>query len=236
MNDHWAIVMVSLAIIIAIVFPTVGLWLFSPTRARHVKHVEAMSELVTVQISQLRISHPEIIRLDRLDRHPAYLGYFATVLAFGCTVLFVEIPYKENGAEALGTQQTLGVSLLLAAGMCLSGSTLGLHAFGRCIGRSVCNNAVSSRLGDDIRIPYVLAWWGLLSTIIAEGFYAYTVVAVAGVHRLLTTFGGLGTITFSFMAMAMIPMFILRIRRYVTEREILIDEALAIMAAEDRES
>lgn len=231
-----AIVLVSLAIVVAIVFPAVGLWLFSPARARGVKQVEEISKQVTVQISQLHISHPEIIRLDRLDRHPAYLAYFVNVLAFGCTVLFVEIPYRANGAESLGTQYTLGVSLLLAACMALSGSALGLHAFGRCIGQGICNNIVSSTLGDDIRVPYVLAWWGLLSTIIAEGFYAYTVVASVGLRRLLTTFGGLGTVTFSFMALLMIPMFIIRIRRYVAQREILINEARAIIAAEDLES
>lgn len=233
MNNSWAIILVSLAIFIIIICPAIGLWLFSRSRAANVKQIEAISEQITLQIARLHIPVTQTRRGERLDRHPAYLAYFVNVLAFGCSVLFVEVPYKEEGAETLGTQHTLGISLLLAACMALGGSTLGLHAFGRCIGRSVCDNETTSKLGDDIRIPYVLAWWGLLSTIIAEFFYAYTVVSVAGVHRLLTTFGGLGTITFSIMAIVMIPMFILRIRQYIADRDILIDDALAIIAAED---
>lgn len=220
--------------VLGLVIPAIGLRLFNPHRARNVKLVELSEPSIARRIAMLRIAHPEIIKTDRLDRHPVYIAWCLAILIFGVVVQYFELPYAQNGAARLGTQQTLGVSLLLGGAFLLSGSVMGLR-WGRwsILGRVSCNTT-SSTLGDDVRYPYVFGWWGMVSQAISMGFYQYTVAESVGYYRVLTTYGGIFSILNIPLAIVMIGIFIGRVRSYSNEREALIDEAMAIMAAEDR--
>lgn len=232
---NWALAMVIVALILLVAFPAVGLYLFSPLRARSLKHVEYFREDILLQahVQHLRLAHPEIIKTTRLDRHPAYLWLQVVLLAFGVAVIYVEAPYSTLGAEALGTRAALGGSLILGGAMSLSGTLLGARIGRWCLWPRVCSNVVSGTLGDDIRVPYVLGWWGALSTILSSVFYIYTVVELVGWLKFLITLGGITSFGVIGINAMMIPMFILRLRRYMTERQELIEEAYALMASED---
>lgn len=223
----WAVVLVVVALLFLFVAPVLALLFYSPERALAVRHAEAIDETTVVrQADYLRMRHPEIVKTQRLDRHDSYIWFNLVLLVFGWIVIFVEVPYSNLGSAALGTQQTLGISLLLGSALTLTGSVLGLRAGKLCVARSVCKNPLAVMLGDDIRVPYVLAWGGLFSTIISMAFYSYTVIKSAGAERMVTTLGGLAAIAITGMCLTLIPKFIIRIRRYVTARDVLITEAL----------
>jgi hypothetical protein len=233
--NTWALILVCIATSLLIVFPAVGLYLYSPGRARMVRHAEAFDEQQSVieHIAYIRLRHPEIVKWERLDRHPAYVWMNLGLAAFGAVVTFVEVPYSNVGGDNLGTRATLAGTLLLGSLPALLGALLGKR-FGRLIiGRKVSEHPASAMLGDDIRAPYVLAWVGLASTFISMGFYAYTVKAAAGWERLFTTFGGIICVAIAATCLFLIPEFVKRIRAYFTARDTVLTEAYAIMADED---
>lgn len=231
---NWAVALVVVALLFLFVAPVLALLFYSPERARAVKHAEVFDVTTVIrQADYLRLRHPEIVKTQRLDRHDSYIWFNLALLAFGWVVMFVEVPYSNLGSAALGTQETLGISLLLGSTLTLVGSLLGLRVGRWRIAPSVCNNSVSIILGDDIRVPYVLAWGGLFSTSISMAFYGYTVIASAGVARMGNTLGGIAAIGIGGMCLTLVPKFIARIRKYVSARDVLIAEALAIMAQED---
>lgn len=233
--NAWSVALVSLAIFVFVASPALGLFLFTPRRARSLKHAEAVDEqqAVIAHISYIRLRHPEIVRAERLDRHASYVWLNLSLLAFGCVVAFVAVPYSNLGSESLGTRTTLAVCLMLGSSSSLIGSLFGKRIWGHCIVRSVCHNDTSPMLGDDIRVPYVLAWVGLASTAISMGFYGYTVIASAGTPRLLTTLGGAVSFGVVGMCLTLIPAFIGRIRSYITARDVVLIEAAAIIAEQD---
>lgn len=233
--NAWALAMIIIVVTFGIVIPTVGLWLFNPHRARSLKIMETASgPAVSRRIALLRIAHPEIVKTDRLDRHPVYITWCLAIVLFGISVQFFELPYSQNGADKLGTQHTLGISLLLGGGFLLIGSLMGAKIGRWRIMSGVHDNVVSSSLGDDIRAPYIFGWWGMVSQAISMGFYQYTVTETVGFHRVLTTYGGIFSVLNIPLAVFMIAIFIGRLRSYATERQLLIHEAIAVMAAEDR--
>jgi hypothetical protein len=231
----WAVVFISLAIVVFIGAPLVGLLTFQPRRARGVKRAELLegSQAIVAHIAYIRLRHPEIVRQTRLDRHPAYIWMNLSLLAFGWVVAFVVVPYSTRGSETLGTRETLATSLILGSTAALVGTLLGKRVLGRCIGRFVCDHDTKALLGDDIRVPYVLAWVGLASTAISMGFYGYTVIASAGPVRLLTTLGGAASFGIVGMCVTLIPSFVGRIRDFVEARDIVLTEAAAIIAEQD---
>lgn len=231
----WSAIFISLAIFILIGAPTIGLLTFRPWRARGVKHAELLDgpQAVIAHIAYIRLRHPEIVLYSRLDRHPAYVWMSLSLLLFGLVVAFIEVPYSNLGSETLGTRATLATSLVLGSSASLAGTLLGKRIFGRCIGRFVCNHDTAAMLGDDVRVPYVLAWVGLASTAISMGFYGYTVIAAAGPYRLLTTLGGATSFAMVGMCMTLIPSFVRRIRDFVQARDVVLAEAAAIIAEQD---
>lgn len=233
--SSWTIPLVTVALMIFLVGPALGLYFWNPERTRAVRHIENFDEqqAVIAHIAYIRLRHPEIVKGERLDRHPAYLWGNLTMFAYGCVVAFVEVPYSNLGSETLGTRETLAGSLLLGSGAALIGSLMGKSFGGSAFASWVVDHDSAAMLGDDIRVPYVLAWCGLASTAISMGFYGYTVIATAGVPRLLTTLGGIAAVGFASMCMTLIPLFVSRIRNFVSARDVVRAEAYAIMAEQD---
>lgn len=230
----WALPIVILTIFIFVVAPLIGLYTFSRQRAEHVRRTEDYADPIVHRVEHVRLALPEIVRITREDRHPAYLAVNAGLFIYGWVVIFVRVPYASAGAAADDHQYALGISLLIGTVLTLSGAVMGKR-FGRwSIGpRKIADNVSSSTLGDDIRVPYVLGWWGLVSTLISIGFYAFTVTTTVGPERLVTSMGGLMALMTALMCVVMVPLFISRIRRYISQRASLIAEAKTIIAMQD---
>lgn len=222
-----AVVVLGLALVALVGFPIYGLLTYSEEKAAAIRRAEAHAQDVAAQVPYLRERHPEIVKRDRLDRNDFYVFVQAAMFVYGWVVLFVDVPYGNLGAGALGTQHSLGGSLVGGSAMCLVGSLLGTHVGGLCIGGPVCRNVWSVLLGDDVRVPYVLAWCGLTSSAGAMVLYGYTVAASAGPMRLATTFGGLLCIGIGLACLTSVPKFFRAGRRYIAERAVFEAEARA---------
>lgn len=233
--NTWAVALVSLAISFLIVFPALGLYLYSPRRARLVRHAEAVDErqAVVAHISYIRLKHPDIVKVERLDRHPAYVLMNVGLMYYGWVTSFVIPSYANMSSADMGTRLTLAFSLLFGASITLIGSLLGGRIFGHVIGPKISDNDVSAMLGDDIRVPYALGWLGMSSTFISMAFYGYTTVRAVDAERLLTTYGGIQSIVICIICLIMVRQFVKRIQIYLRARNTILTEAYAIMAEED---
>jgi hypothetical protein len=222
----WSVALIGVALLLLAGIPVFGLISFSRERAEAVRLAEEQSTAVVEQINHLRFRHPEIIKAPRLDRHDTYIWVNAALGLYGLVVMFVTVPYSNLGSQSLGTQQSLGGSLLLGSVLTLTGSLLGCRIGKWRIGGIISQNLVSQMLGDDVRVPYALAWCGLLSTAVSMGFYSYTVASSAGPARLFNTLGGLVCICIGLSCLTLVPKFILGSRHYVRARAGLLEEAL----------
>lgn len=232
----WALPIVALTIFIFIVAPLIGLYTFSRQRAETVAFTEIEDPLAH-HVTHVRLAHPEIVRTTRIDRHPAYCTINISLFTYGWIVLLGRVPYASFGTEALNTQHALGASLIIGAVLTLSGSLMGKHVGRWHIGpRRVYDNLTASKLGDDIRLPYVLGWWGLVSMLISIGFYDYTVITAVGLERLVSSLGGILGTGVAIMCITMVPIYISAIRAYINERTSLVAEARTIIAIEDDRS
>ncbi len=234
--NSWAVALVSVAISFLIVFPALGLYLYSPRRARFVRHVELIEDqqAVVSHIAYIQLKHPDIVKVERLDRHPAYILMNVGLMYYGWVTSFYIPSYSNLGADTMSTRLTLAFSLLFGASITLIGSLLGAKIFGHVIGRKIGDNNVSAMLGDDIRAPYALGWVGMSSTFISMVFYGYTTVKAVDAERLLTTYGGIQSIIVCITCLILIWHFIKRIRTYLRASNTVLTEAYAIMAEEDR--
>lgn len=235
MSAIWPWVLISMVAMFLVGFPAWGLYKWTPRRAQLLRRLEIFEDrdAVIAHIAYIRVRHPEIVRLERLDRHPAYVWMNVLLLIYGLVTFFGAAPYAAFGGEALDTRATLAGSLLLGSSAALIGTLMGKQLGPIWIRRSVIDNDTSAMLGDDVRVPYVLAWVGLASTTISMAFYGYTVIATVGTLRLLTTLGGIAAIGFTAICLTLIPSFIHRIRTYVTARDTVLTEAFAIMDEQD---
>lgn len=163
----------------------------------------------------------------RIDRHPAYVWMLIGLWLFSWTSVFV--PYPDTGfmtnlsSVSDTTKASLATCLLVGSGLSLVGSVLGKGHLK--LYRSISKNIVSDFLGDDIRMPYVLGWAGQASIMVSMWFYAVS-VAIDSPRRLFGTLGGMMSLVVGCVCTTMIIWFIIRIHRYVTAREQIIQRAI----------
>lgn len=221
-----AIAVLIVAAILLVGAPLLGAILFSSDRARRVKIAEGQTDVVVEQIQRLRIKHPEIGRRPRLDRHDSYVWLHVGLWLYGWGVILAPAPNSYLAALSWSTQQALGLCLLLGSTLALTGLMLGLRVGRWRIARRVHTNVVSTVLGDDIRLPYMLGWAGLLSIAVSMWFYAITIITFA------YPLGSAISAAIGCMCLTLAYRFAGQIRRYSRDREHLVAEAVAHL--EDR--
>lgn len=223
--------LIVLAMVLMVAGPALGLVFFSTDRARSVKFAEGSEQAVAQQLSQVVIYHPEIVRRHRLDRHQSYVWIHVGLWLYGCGVLLSPAPSSNLAALSWGTQQALGLCVLVGSTLALAGITLGAQVGRRRIADRVSRNIMSPMLGDDIRPPYTLACTGLFSILISMGFYVQTLIA-SSPSKLLGTLGGGLSAAIGLMCITLSIEFIARIRSYTRARDKLLAEAFTRMGRE----
>lgn len=225
-------ILVAVFIVAAAAAPVVGLIAgiagFSPERARAVLVAESLPAFAPEQIQQLRIRHPDIIRVDRLDRHDSYIWLLIGLWCYGWWAGFLSpVPQSNLSTQSIATQQVLAMSLIVGTTLALIGVVLGLRIGRWHIARFVSSNPLAGLLGADIRMPYALAWFGLLSAGVSMGVYAWTTWTAAPA-RLLGTLGGWLSMATCLMCLTLGARLLVRLRRYTVERDQLIAEVVAL--------
>lgn len=223
--------LITLAMALMIGGPALGMAFFRSERALSVRIAESGAPSVDQLLEQVVIYHPEIVKRHRLDRHQSYVWIHLGLWSYSWGVLLSATPNSNLAALSWGTQQALGLCLLVGSSLALVGLTLGAHIGGLRIAPRVSRNLMSPMLGDDVRLPYSLACAGLSAIFVSMGFYAYTVIA-ASPSKLLGTLGGGLSAAIGLMCVGLSAEFIARIRAYTRARELLLAEALHRM---DRE-
>lgn len=220
--------LISLSFVLLAAGFIVGLTFYSPDRTRAIKIAESQPPVVMTQLIRL-YAPPELHRSERLDRHDAYVWQQVGLWLYSGGVILAEAPNSNLSELSFSTQSSLGVCLMVGTTLALVGTSLGLrlHWFGDVVvARRIADNLTSEMLGDDVRLPYALAWGGLLSTAVSMFFYAATVMLEAHA-RLVETLGGAVSATAGCMCLTLSVKFIRAARRYVRDRAALIIEAVA---------
>lgn len=221
----FVITLLSIGTLILVGSIIAGITTFTPERAQAVRQAEADVEAkkVVQEISHLRISHPEIHKLARLDRHPAYLLVICALWVFGCNLFLGDTASSSNIAHLSDSiQHALAVCLLVGTSLCLMGSFSGVKVGPWVFGRPVRAHLLAPMLGDDIRVPYIIGCAGLASTFFSMVFY----VASTPRGRLLGTLGGVLGLAAVGICLSLGVLFSLCIRKYVEARDMLLREYL----------
>lgn len=216
--------LIALAMLLLVGGPVLGLVFFSSDRARSVKVAEDNEQAVATELSQVVIYHPEIIKRHRLDRHQSYVWIHVGLWLYGWGVLLSPAPSSNLSGLSWGTQQALGLCVLVGSTLALIGLVLGARVGRLRIAGKVSRNIMSPMLGDDIRLPYTLACTGLFSILISMGFYDYTLISTAP-DKLLGTLGGGLSGAIGLMCISLGIEFIQRIRAYTRAYDKLLTEA-----------
>jgi hypothetical protein len=177
-----------------------------------------------LQIEQVVIYHPEIIRRHRLDRHQSYVWIHVGLWLYGCGVLLSPSPSSNLAGLSWSTQQALGLCVLVGSTLALVGLSLGAPVWRWRIAGAVSRNVMSPMLGDDIRLPYTLGCTGLFSIFVSMGFYDWTIVSTSP-DKLLGTLGGGISGAIALMCITLAVEFIARIRAYMRAYDNLLTEA-----------
>lgn len=222
-----SLVLVILALVLLVLGPIVLMSIFTPERANSLRIVEAAEPDIAVQVAYLRFRHPELQAKPRVDRHPTYIWIHLALFAYGWIVLHYGVPYDPLGSDALGIKETLAFSLIVGSGLALAGLLMGKKVGRLVIARKVRENVASPVLADDITGPYLLGICGCFSTGISMTFYQYTVIASAGLYRLVTTLGGVLSFAILGLCATLIFKFVKATRKYIAARALLIEEAYA---------
>lgn len=217
-------VLVALALILLVAGPVLGLVLFNSDRARSVKIAEDDDPEPPAQSDQVVIYYPEIVKRYRLDRHQSYVWIHVGLWLYGWGVLLSPAPSSNLSGLSWGTQQALGLCVLVGSTLALVGLVLGARVGRWRIAGKVSRNIMSPMLGDDIRLPYTLACTGLFSILVSMGFYDYTLISTAP-DKLLGTLGGGLSGAIGLMCISLGIEFIQRIRAYTRAYDKLLTEA-----------
>lgn len=219
----WALIMVSVAISLIVGVPLLGLYLYSPRRARQVKIVETSDAKVSARISYLRAHYRSLHhRLYRLDRGYHYIGLHVGVFCYAICLL-AGAPVTSNVASlSESSRLTLSACFVLGAILVLIGAAMGMRFGDRVFRYTVRYNDVEPLLGEDIRLPYTFGAAGMFSMCISLGIYAWT-----SFQSTLGSLGGWLTLAFAAVSAAMLVLFVAKIRKYTADRRELEGRALA---------
>lgn len=221
--------LVVTAMVLLVIGPLMATVLFTPRRAANVRIAEIQTQAMAEHIAALRTVHPEIVRTTRVDRHHSYIWIHVGLFLYGLGVTLAPAPNSNLSTLSWATQQALGLCLLVGSTIALTGITLGARITKhRRIAPGVARNLVSGILGDDIRLPYTLACFGLLSIAVAMGYYVAGII-IASHGRLYGTLGGGLSAAIGTMCVTLGAVLLQRIRSYSKARSLLIAEAVALL-------
>lgn len=227
-------IFIVMALGIVIVTFALGLFSFSPSRAHAAIELENLSPDDVVVVTVPLMTMPPYRRQrgslggKRLDRHDSYVWLMGGLLLYSIGAVLTAAPNSNLSALSYSTQIVLGLVLMFGTLMTLIGTAMGGKVFRWRFFNRVHNNLTSGLLGDDIRIPYILNWFGLLSIAVCMSFYAWTIIATS-TSRLLGTLGGGLSLAIIGMCLTLGVRLILTIIRYIRVREDLLAEAVSRM-------
>lgn len=217
----WSTTFVTAIIVVTASILTWGIKQFSPQRALNVKYAERSQEVIA-HVIEVRREHPEIVRVSRHDRHPAFLLLPVMVLGYSISV-FCGAQLTSN-VTALGDspRYTMATCFLIGSVLMLAGATLGLRIGRRRLSPHVHDHLTAEVLGDDIVFPYRLSMAGMGAMIVSSSIYWWT--------SFQSTFGSLGgwlTLAITSICVVCIPWFLIAAHRFTKWDRILITEAQA---------
>ena len=220
-TSFWIGLALMIGPVILILSLGIGLFGFSPERAQAIRDGEAEQPVVMEEIRRIHIRSPDRFRHDRLDRHPFYVGTAFSALAYAICV-FAGAPVTSNiAALDPNTKLTMSACFITGSTLILSGSSMGLRIGRWTIFKGIRDNITSSRLGDDIRLPYTFGCCGLFAISASTGIYAVT-----SFGSTLGSLGGWLTGMICVVSLLVIAMLLVRFQRYTRARTTLIDEAV----------
>lgn len=167
-------ILVALSVMAAVALLAYGLWRYNADHARGVKQVELLDDHFVRHIAAIRLVHPEIVRLSRLDRHPFYLTVAVSV--FGYSMCIFGGAKLTNNVSALdaGTRYTMATCFALGSMMMLGAALMGVKIGKRYVMRRIADHPTCEILGDNIAVPYIMARAGLATLAIAAEIYSVT--------------------------------------------------------------
>lgn len=170
----WSAAFLAAITVATVVIVTWGMRAFNADRARSVKHAEQIDRGLQDQVVLVARTHPEVVRVARLDRHPFYLGSFACILGYAICV-FSGATLTSNVTSLGGsTRTTMAWTFLLGSLLVLAAGALGTTLFGKTIKPSVRIHPTCDALGDDISLPYRLASAGMSVVAVGAAIYSWT--------------------------------------------------------------
>lgn len=218
--------LVILAVVALVAAPVLATVTFSRDRAeseRQAEIVEATPVVYEREMAKMRYRHPEIIKASRLDHHDSYLWINAGLWLVGLGVILTPASNSNVAALSLLIQHLLGLAMLVGSSTSLIGALLGVRIGPITVRPSIADNLFSDILGDDVRIPYIMAWFGLFSIAVSMWFYAVT-TTLAAKSRVLGTLGGGLSLAIGCMCVTLSIRFLIRLRRYSKARGDLMTE------------
>lgn len=204
-----------------------GLFGYSEPRAQRIRSAEAEdhenAHVVIEEIRYLRIGHPEIVALDRIDRHWAYTCLCLALWCYGWSIFLGAAPTPNLSSLGEFERMLFAGSIFIGTSITLVGSLLGQRIGKWTIAPSIADNDVSARLGDDIRIPYMFASTGMATQAGGMLVFGFTSVQRNGFGAL----GGWLSIFTVLMAILLTTQMWMRIRQYTKARAVVIADAIA---------
>lgn len=209
-------------VIILVLCIAIGLFGFSPGRAQAIRDAEAAGPMVIEEVRRVHITRADRFRRGRIDRHPSYLAPVLAAFCYSICILSGADVTSNVASLSDQTRFTMSIAFLVGSTLVFAGAAMGLHFMQWDIFGGVRDNIASSRLGDDIRLPYTFACIGMVSMSASFGLYATT-----SFKSTTGSLGGWMTAILSATCGLMLLVFYSRIRQYSRTRSIVIEEAVA---------
>lgn len=199
-----------------------GILGYNPERAQAIREREAEPPVVIEEIRRIRVTFPDRFRRGRIDRHPFYIGVHLAAFGYSICILSGSPVTSNVSALSESTRLTMGCQFLVGAALVLMGAAMGAKLFRWRILGGVHDNIASARLGDDIRLPYTFGATGMFCMGISTSIYATT-----SFGSTLGSLGGWLTALIAGACVAMLTMFVMRIRQYSRTLAPIVNQAVA---------
>lgn len=201
----------------------VGVFGFNPAKAQAIRRAEADTNGVVIEeVRHIVVGKPERFRRGRVDRHPAYLGPLVAVWGYAWCVFGGALLTSNVVAMGEAERMAMAVCFLVGSTLALTGAAMGLEVRGHVFLRGVKDNLTSSKLGDDIQLPYTFGMAGMVALAVSFGIYAWT-----SFHSTIGSLGGWLTGLAAITCGVMLGVYYFRMRQYARVSPRLISQAVA---------
>lgn len=222
MNSHLVIgLALMFAPVILVGSIAIGVFGYSDERALAVRNAEANTAIVVEEVRHISIRRSERYRHGRVDRHPIYICLH--VASWGYAWCVFGGAQLTSNVIGMSDQQrySMAVCFLVGSTLALTGAAMGLQRNGYGFMRGVSDNITSSRLGDDVQLPYTFGAAAMVAMSVSLGIYAWT-----SFHSTVGSLGGWLTGAMTFGCAEMLGVFVFRIRQFTRVRRGVITEAV----------